>query len=245
MRLSRIYLDSELALQQRVQLNVSTAHYVKNVLRLKQGQQITLFNGRDAYEYTAQIEFERKSVLATPLAVTENRLESPIQSSLIQALGKPEHIDLIVQKATELGVNRIFLFNSERTQLHLKGERLQKKQDHWHSIMISACEQCGRNSVPLLEFVSSLAEGLNRCSDSNKIVLDFQGESFHQIIQRCDSGQNFSMLVGAEGGLSEVEIAQAREAGFLPCVLGPRVLRMETAALSILTLVQHQFGDLN
>ena len=245
MRLSRIYLETDITLQHRVELPTAAAHYIKNVLRLKEGQQITIFNGMDSREFTARIEFVRKTVTATPLTITENNLESPIHSSIIQALGKPEHIDFIVQKSTEMGVNRICLFNSERTQHHLKAERLQKKLDHWKSIMISACEQCGRNMLPEIEFVTELESALQSNTDSDRIVLDFAGAGFDQISSDFSNAKSFAMLIGAEGGLSETEISQARQAGFIPCRMGPRVLRMETAAIAILALVQHQFGDMN
>ena len=245
MRLSRIYLNSDLELQCRVELPTAAAHYVKNVLRLKEGQQIITFNGKDSHEFTCQIEFARKAVSAIPLVMTEKKLESPIHSTLIQALGKPEHIDFMVQKSTELGVNKITLFNSERTQHHLKAERLQKKLEHWQGIMISACEQCGRNTLPEIEFITGLECALKSSPASDKILLDFAGAGFQQISSKFDSGNSFVMLIGAEGGLSETEIQQASQAGFIPCRMGPRVLRMETAAIAILALVQHQFGDMS
>jgi len=244
MRRSRIYIDSDLALQGSVILPVSSAHYVKNVLRLNTGQQIILFNGKDAHEYIAEIEIQRKQIVATPVASGQGGHESTIKTTLMQAIGKPEHVDFLIQKTTELGINQLSLFNSERTQHYLKGDRLQKKLAHWKNILISACEQCGRNQLPVISFHASFSSALMEVSDSNKIMLDFEGSNFHQIKGQCNQQAAFTLLVGAEGGLSGEEREHARQAGFIPCLLGPRVLRMETAAISIVTIIQHQFGDM-
>ncbi len=244
MRLSRIYTDADIELHVSIELPNITSHYISHVLRLKNEQEIILFNGRDAFEYHANIEISRKKVTVTPVQRKLVNLESPLNSQLFQALGKPEHIDFIIQKATELGISEIHLFNSQRTQTHLKGNRLEKKLQHWKGIIISACEQCGRNHLPALHFQQSLESCLELSSGSNRLLLDFDGKPVKTLSSQFNPELKFSLLVGAEGGFAESEIKKTRDAGFIPCVLGPRTLRMETAALSIIAIIQHHFGDM-
>jgi len=244
MRLSRIYTESELEIGKSIDLPVATSHYISHVLRLKNSQEIILFNGRLSFDYCSTIQISKKKVSATPTSRKPNNVESPIQTALFQALGKQEHIDFIIQKATELGINEIHLFNSQRTQTHLKGNRLEKKLTHWQGIIISACEQCGRSSLPTLHFQPSLQHCLSLSAKSNKLILDFNGESISELSTRLKPDLTFSMLIGPEGGFSEAEIELAGKAEFLPCILGPRTLRMETAVISIIAVVQHYFGDM-
>lgn len=244
MRLSRIYIDSVLSVGMGIVLPITTSHYIKNVLRLKNGQNIILFNGRETIDYTAQIEISNKKIVATPISATAINLESPLQTLLLQAIGKPEHLDIIIQKVTELGISQIHLFNSERTQTHLKGPRLNKKMAHWHGIINSACEQCGRNIPPTLNFHPIFSDCLKEIPVSNKILLDFNGVSVKQLNKSLDPALAFSMLVGAEGGLTVDEIQLAKDYGFKTCALGSRILRMETAAISITNIIQHHFGDM-
>lgn len=245
MRLSRVHVDAILAVQSRIELPSACSHYIKHVLRLKSGQQISLFNGQESCEYLAELEVGNKSVSARLLERIEGNLESTLQSTLLQAVGKPEHLDLLVQKATELGISHIQLFNSQRTQTHLKGSRLDKKMAHWQAIISNACEQCGRNKLPSLGFTSDLSQSLQSVPPgTNKLLLDFDGLPFKSIKEGFETGQGFSVLVGPEGGFNPQEIQLARDNGFEACILGPRVLRMETAAISIITILQHQFGDM-
>lgn len=244
MSLSRIYIDAALSVNSSVQLPVTTCHYVKNVLRLKTGENIILFNGRETAEYTAQISLQGKNVVALPTTRLFSQNESPIETTLIQAAGKPEHLDYIIQKSTEMGINRILIFNSERTQTHLKASRLEKKLDHWQKIISSACEQCGRNILPTLDFSPDLHSCLKKINHSNKILLDFNGYSVKTLVGELDIKLPFCMLTGPEGGLTAAEIQQATDADFKSCSLGPRILRMETAAISILNMIQHHFGDM-
>lgn len=244
MSLSRIFLNADLEIGQCVELPTATTHYVKNVLRLKNDQKIVLFNNQLSTEYVANIELHNKHVFARILSSEITQVDSPLKTTLIQAVGKPDHVDLLIQKATELGISQVFLFNSERTQTHLKSARLKKKLAHWKGIMISACEQCGRNTLPKLSFKPDLQTCLKAVEKSNKIVLDFNGVSIRSIKQIVNPELPFSMLIGPEGGLSPTEIQQANNANFTACTMGPRILRMETAAISILNIIQHYFGDM-
>ncbi len=244
MRLSRLFTDTPLDINVSVDLPLASSHYINHVLRLKNGQEITLFNGRETVDYLAKIQISSKKVTVTPVSRIKNNPESPLKSILFQAIGKPEHIDFIIQKATELGISEIHLFNSQRTQTHIKGARLEKKMAHWRTVMINACEQCGRNILPLLFFHRGFDNCIEIAENSNKLILDFNGIPIKKLNDQFNPKLPFTMLVGAEGGFTIEEILLARNAGFNQCILGPRTLRMETAAISIITVIQHYFGDM-
>ncbi len=244
MRLSRLFVDSDLCVGSTIDITASREHYVKHVLRLKTGHNITLFNGLDATDYIASLEINNKSVKATPFSMTRKLNDSALASSIIQAVGKPEHIDFLIQKSTELGVKNLLLFNAHRTQSIIRGNRLDKKIARWRDIAINACEQCNRNTIPIISFQQDLPSALNQLSSANRIMLDFNGLPFEQIRTKMDPQLDFQLLIGPEGGFEEKEVRLANDSRFNACLLGPRTLRMETAALSILCLVQHYFGDM-
>ncbi len=244
MRISRLFVDSDLCVGSTIDITANRGHYVKHVLRLKTGHNITLFNGLDATDYIARLEIINKSVKATPFSMTRKLNDSTLASTIIQAVGKPEHIDFLVQKSTELGVHNLIFFNAQRTQTIIRGNRLDKKIARWRDIAINACEQCNRNTIPTISFQQDLPSVLSQLSSANRIMLDFIGSPLEQIRTKMDPQLGFQLLIGPEGGFEEKEVRLANDSGFNTCLLGPRILRMETAALSILCLVQHYFGDL-
>lgn len=242
MRIPRIHTDHGLAEGETIALGDSQSHYLKNVLRLKPGAAVRLFNGSEAVDYGARIEFDGKQALASIEAAVAAAVESPLFSQVIQALARPDHVDWMLQKATELGVHRILLFNAERTQTPLKAARLEKKRAHWRGIAISACEQCGRARLPLIEFEPDLRAALAATIPGYRILLDTGGAPLPTLLQAPGSG--IAILLGPEGGLHATEIQLAREAGFSPASLGPRVLRTETAAAAALAIAQSCIGDM-
>jgi 16S rRNA (uracil1498-N3)-methyltransferase len=244
MRVPRIFVDETLALGMTVSLDSHNSHYLRNVLRLDDGQDIVLFNGRDSQEYTARAEQNGKQVVARVHSSSEGANDPAAEIHLFQALGRSDAVDLVVQKATELGATSIRFFNAERTQTPLKLARLDKKITHWRAIAISACAQCQRNQLPEIGFDRSLAECLERVGDSNSLFLEFTGDGIATTVNKFQPDHPVSILVGPEGGFNENEIALIRDSGALACRIGPRVLRMETAALSALALVQHYLGDM-
>ena len=245
MRLSRVYIDADLKIGQLVKLPADKSHYLKNVLRLKNRQSIYLFNGHDDTDYLCAIEMDGKQVNAYPESGKKKNNDSSLYIHLILALGKSEHVDFAVQKATELGITKITLFNAERTQAPLKKNRLEKKMAHLKKIAISACEQCYRNQIPNINFSQTLTHALGSSPNRNLIVLDQEGSSLNELKDQLDAELGFELLLGCEGGLTIEEIAQSHSQGFLSCSLGPRVLRMETASSTIISLVQHTFGDMH
>lgn len=241
MRIPRLYLEHTLEARQTLTLTDRQAHYVARVLRMGSGRPLTVFNGEGG-EFSAHIlDVDKKAVtLEIGEHLAENR-QSPLEIELAIGLSRGERWDLVLQKATELGVTRLVPLVTERTEVKLKGERLGKKQAHWQQICISACEQCQRNILPQLDSVCTLDDYLPRARGAEKYVLHHR-DSRH--LDASAAPASVSLLIGPEGGLSDTEIEAARRAGFSPLTLGPRVLRTETAPIVALSVVQHLWGDL-
>ena len=242
MRISRVYIDMDLAEGDVVALGKPQSHYLRNVLRLKPGASLILFNGRESAEYTARLSEAGKLAEVSIGKRIVRTTDSALDSEIIQGLGRADHVDWAVQKATELGVTRFTIFGSARSQGRLKPAQIDKKLGHWRAVAIGACEQCGRVLLPEIEFLPSLAEALGQPRNGIRLLLDAGGEPLRGI--RPAENRSISILLGPEGGLDDIETAAARDAGFTPVSLGPRVLRTETAAVAGLAIVQSVFGDI-
>lgn len=242
MRIPRIHIDQGLAEGETIALGDAQSHYLKHVLRLKPGAALRLFDGRAAVDHAAHLEFDGKTTLAVVEGAVPAAAESPLASQVMQALAKPDHVDWMLQKTTELGVHRVLLFNASRTQTPLKAARLERKLAHWRGIAISACEQCGRARLPLIEFQPDLRAALAATIPGHRILLDAGGAPLPSLLPAPVSG--IAILLGPEGGLDAAEIQSAREAGFASASLGPRTLRTETAAVAALAIAQATIGDI-
>ncbi len=241
MRVPRIYLAADLQCDTSLNLPEAQSHYLGKVLRLDVGRPLLVFNG-DGREFSAHIIRVDKRAVQIQLGAAQlyNR-ESPLITHLALGISRGERMDLVVQKATELGVQKITPLFTERTEVRLAGERLGKKMEHWRQVAISACEQCQRNVLPEVVEATDLAEFLRCPSAGLKLVLHHRGA---QTLKQFSPPTEVTLLIGPEGGLSEDEIAAAIRADFAPLTLGPRVLRTETAPLAALTAVQLLWGDL-
>lgn len=240
MRISRLFLPLPLATGARIELAGESGHYVRDVLRLKQGASVVVFNGEGG-EYTAVLtEVSRKSVTAEIGAWNRREAESPLCIELGLAVSRGERMDFAVQKAVELGVHTITPLLSERCAVQIKSERKEQKREHWRKIARSAAEQCGRNRVPEIAAPEHLMDWLV-ARKGLKIFLDPHGENSLDRLKPDD--EHITLLSGPEGGFSEQERASVVEAGFVSVRLGPRILRAETASMTILTAVQMLWGD--
>jgi len=150
-------------------------------------------------------------------------------------------MDFVIQKATELGVAEISLLNSERTEVKLKGDRVEKRVEHWRKVSISACEQCGCNRVPAIHPPVTLANWLDKRDEPIKLIMQ---PGTNQPFQQ-NKPATVALLVGPEGGFSDLEVQAANNAGFDSISLGPRILRTETAPLVAISILQHHWGDLS
>ena len=243
MRLTRVYVDAPLAAGTRVTLEGGAARHVTRVLRLRVGEALTLFNGSGG-EYAASIEQSQGGRVA--VAIGEPRAierESPLALTLAQGVSRGERMDLVVQKATELGVSGVVPVLSERSVVRLTAQQAERRLNHWRAIAVAACEQSGRNRLPAIASPVPLKDFLRTNTDgSMRLLLSPAATATLADLPRLVSA--VTVLIGPEGGLAQAEQDAAVAAGFKPVRLGPRVLRTETAAITALALLQREFGDL-
>ncbi|MGQ4277021.1 16S rRNA (uracil(1498)-N(3))-methyltransferase [Pseudidiomarina sp. E22-M8] len=231
-----------LSVGQEIDLCAEAANHVGRVLRMQEGQPLLLFTG-DGQDYQAVIlAASKKNVRVEITAMNANETESPLKIHLGQGVSRGDRMDFVLQKSVELGVHSITPLFTERCGVKLSGDRLQKKQQQWQKVVIAACEQSGRSVVPQVHTPVSLETWLGQLGPALRLTLDPQAQKALREQELTNS--EVQLLIGPEGGLSEQEIAAAAAAEFQPVRLGPRVLRTETAALTALSVMQYQFGDL-
>lgn len=225
-----------------VELPPGSAHHAAKVLRLQAGDPIVLFDGTGG-EYPATISRIGKQQVTVDIAPwREMECESPLHITLVQALSSGDKMDFTLQKAVELGIAAIQPIASERSVVKLSGERAEKRVRHWQQIVVSACEQCGRNRVPEVAPILSLNDWLGKpATPGVRLTLAPGAAAGLRELPRPDGP--ITLLIGPEGGLSPGEIKAAAGCGFTPMRLGPRVLRTETAALAALAAMQAVWGD--
>lgn len=242
MRLSRVFVEAPLASGARVRLAGSAAGHVMRVLRLRAGDAVTLFNGTGS-EFAGRLEAARAGEVTVLVGEErEIRRESALPLTLAQGISRGERMDLVVQKATELGASRLVPVFTERSVVRLDAQQSARKLAHWRAIAIAACEQSGRNQPPELAAALTLHEFLDGdLGDATKLLLS--PSSRLRIPDVPKPVRSVTVLIGPEGGLTDEEQEAAVAAGFIGVRLGPRVLRTETAALAALALLQREFGD--
>ncbi|ASW80013.1 16S rRNA (uracil(1498)-N(3))-methyltransferase [Vibrio anguillarum] len=242
MRIPRIYHPTPLQPSSIIALNDDAAGHIGRVLRMQAGQEVLLFDGSGA-EFPAEItEVSKKNVLVNVLKRVESSCESPLNLHLGQVISRGDKMEFTIQKSVELGINTITPLISERCGVKLDAKRFEKKLEQWQKIAISACEQCGRNIVPLIRPIMQLEEWCAEPSDALKLNLHPRAKySINTLPQPINKVR---LLIGPEGGLSESEISMTEQYHFEETLLGPRVLRTETAALTAITALQIRFGDL-
>ena len=236
----RIHVDAALAVGADVVLPEGPARHVARVLRLGEGAPLRLFDGHGSEAEAVLVEAGRKRVVARVEALHEGRGESPLAVHLGQAISKGDRMDYAIQKAVELGVAEITPLYTEHGDVRLKGERETRKLAHWQAVAVSACEQCGRATVPPVHAPVALAEWLAGRDEALRLVLH---PGTPGALDREDAIASAALLIGPEGGLSDAEIDAATAADFAALTLGPRILRTETAPVVALTLLQDRFGD--
>jgi len=237
----RILVAADFTVGGDVVLPEGPARHVARVLRLGTGAALRLFDGA-GLEATARItEASRKQVTVRIETLAAGSGESPLAVHLGQAISKGDRMDYAIQKAVELGVAAITPLYTERGDVRLKGEREAKKLAHWQGVAASACEQCGRATLPPVHAPMSLAQWLAGRQESLRLVLH---PGRPGALAEAPAPATAALLIGPEGGLAESEVAAALAGGFAPLSLGPRILRTETAPVVALSLLQARFGDL-
>lgn len=241
--ISRFHFPGVLPVRGETPLPEAVAHHAVRVLRLRDGEAVVLFDGSGA-EAQATLALRGKAAFARIDDYREVDRESPLQLVLVQALATGDKMDWIVQKAVELGAVAVQPIQAERSVLRLAGERAAKRREHWQQVAVGACEQSGRNRIPEIGEILSLAAYLASAREdaaTTRCVLDPQAGS--GLAALAQPAGPLHLLVGPEGGWSDEELAACRAAGCIGVGLGPRVLRTETAGLAMLAALQARWGD--
>ena len=242
MRIPRIFHSQPLHVGSEITLDDDASNHVGRVLRMTSGQHLELFDGSNL-TFAAEItQFDKKRVKVSITTSQTDDRESPLYLHLGQVMSRGEKMEFTIQKSIELGVNVITPLFSERCGVKLDAERLAKKIQQWQKIAIAACEQCGRNRVPEIRPAMTLEAW---CSEAESgLKLNLHPRASHSINTLPQPVERVRLLIGPEGGLSAEEIAMTAQHGFTDILLGPRVLRTETTALTAITALQVRFGDL-
>jgi 16S rRNA (uracil1498-N3)-methyltransferase len=252
MRAIRQFVDAPLRVGARVELTEAALQRLVRVLRMGPGDPVTLFNG-DGRDYAATLlTAGKREGVAEIIGTLEARGESPLRITLAQALARGEKMDLVLQKAVELGVHAIAPVVTERTEVRLDAERSDRRMQHWRGVLAGACEQSGRAVLPMLsepralaDFAASLdaADAANTGDDpAHRLMLDpREGTTLASLALAPNA--RVVLVIGPEGGFSERDVAALRAARFGGLRMGPRVLRTETAALAAIAALNALYGD--
>lgn len=240
MREIRLYSDQSLEEGELVQLEAAAAHHIAKVLRARVGDSITLFNGSGLDWQCAITDLQKRGVTVSVGKASNPNTESPLKTELGLCLSKGDRFDWAIQKATEAGITNITPLFSDRVDVKLPSDRIAKRIAHWQQIVRSACEQCGRAKVPQVFDPVPLSAWVQEQVTDAKLFLH------HREIGTVPETRptSIALLVGPEGGLSDVDRNHARDAGFIGVRLGPRVLRTETAPLVALSILGARWGDM-
>ncbi len=242
MRIPRIYLPLKLDIQQTIELNEHAFQHTVKVLRMKLNAQLIVFDGKGNEYFATLQQINKKNAFIQIERNIENNSESPLHIHLGLGISKGERMDFAIQKSVELGVNEITPLFTEYCVVNLDQKRIQKRLQHWQGIIISACEQSGRNVLPKLNSPIMLNKWTESIIDT---CLVFDPQSTISLKQIEPKNNLINLIIGPEGGLSTKEILQlSTKTNFHSLKFGPRILRTETAALSAITAIQVLWGDL-
>lgn len=226
-----------------VPLPEAAAHHAGRVLRLKTGDAVTLFDGR-GQAWQAELTQVGREVLALVRSIGAGIAEPALHITLVQALPGGDKMDWVIQKAVELGVTAIQPVAAKRSVVKLHAERALKRAAHWQEVAVSACEQCGRNGVPPILPLLDLSQYLTLPTLDNEQRFLLAPSGGNRLREMPAPAGGVTLLIGPEGGFDEGEENMAQRAGFAPLLLGPRVLRTETAGLAAIAAMMALWGDL-
>jgi len=247
MRTIRLYQNQTLHLGQTIQLDAAGFHHAIKVLRLTQGDWVTVFNGQGGAFAGQLTDVTRKLACLQLTHFLEEDNTSPLKLNIGQVMSRGERMDWVMQKTTELGVQTLTPLTSEYCEVKFQQERLSKKVTHWQKIILGACEQCGVNKPPVLHPPTQLVSWLKTVTTPVRLLLHPAPPDQQLDIQQylTHNPGDVTVLIGPEGGFSQTETLLAQQAGFVHWQLGPRILRTETAPIAALSILQYLLGDLN
>ena len=237
--MNRFYIEAELNTGNTIELTESVFHHWVRVLRAKEQEQAIFFNGKGGEYRVTLTEINKKNAFVSVDHFEPADRTPPFKVVLGQVMSKGDRMDYAIQKATELGVTTIQLLTSERCEMRLKYDRDQKKIDHWQSVAIAACEQCGMNIVPEILAPIALTEWVSSELPQARLVLAPNKDQENVVL---NSQPDLALLIGPEGGLSEAEIETANQNHFQSWCIGDRVLRTETAPVVALSILNYHFS---
>jgi len=240
MKNPRIYIDTQINIGEVLALEKAPSHYLGSVLRMKEQDNVRVFNGEGGY-YQCNVNFaNKKNVSLNILEFIEESRESNLQTHIGLGMSLGDRMEYAIQKASELGVSQITPLITSRSELKLKGEKQQKKMQRWQQVAISSCEQNGRNVVPTINAPIHIEQFVSEQKNACKLVLHHRDATN---IKDIEQNESVSALIGPEGGLTQDEIELAIKHGFTATTLGPRILRTETAPVVLLSVLQTLWGD--
>ena len=239
----RFYHSNPLDLNQIIILDEFASHHALRVMRVKVDDFLILFNG-DGFEYKGRVsDINKKTINIEILSKEKNNSESPININLFQSISSNEKMDMVIQKATELGVSSIQPIFTSRSTIKLSLDRTKKRLIHWKQVSISACEQSGRSKIPTIRSpigFDQISEGIKTNSLNLLLHPDNLEESSN--LPNEYSG-DINIFIGPEGGFSQDEVLLLKKQNCINIQLGPRILRTETAPLAIIAILQYKYGD--
>ncbi|RKS87360.1 16S rRNA m(3)U-1498 methyltransferase [Orbus hercynius] len=238
----RIFQPTPILSNSVIELDDNAFNHLVRVLRMREGETLTLFDGSNKITPAIIQQIHKKTLVVQTFDSTVDNRESPLNIHLGQVLSRGEKMEFTIQKSVELGVNTITPLLSERCGVKLDAERLDKKVQQWQKIAQSACEQCGRNIVPTINPIQKLDNWCASLQDYTKLTLHPRAQ--HGINQLSLPNANVALLIGPEGGLTDAEVNMTTAYQFAEILLGPRILRTETVALTAITALQVKFGDI-
>lgn len=242
MRYPRVYVNTSLSAGSQITLSKQASHHIGQVLRRKPGQLLHVFDGTGGYYPAEVMSVDKRAVVVNTGNLVNDKRESPLSITLAQGISRGQHMDFTIQKAVELGVRRIVPVLTEHGNVRLDEQRTDKRLVHWRKIIISACEQCGRNFIPEITEPVAFTDWLGQEQAALKLILEPASAMSLNSLNMPEG--DVSLLSGPEGGFSAGEVESADFAGFQPVRLGPRILRTETAAVAALAAMQALWGDM-
>ena len=238
--MNRFYIETELNTGNTIELTESVFHHWVRVLRAKVQEKAIFFNGKGGEYRVTLTEINKKNAFVSVDHFEAIDRTAPFKVILGQVMSKGDRMDYAIQKATELGVTTIQLLTSDRCEMRLKYDRDQKKLDHWQSVAVAACEQCGMNIVPKVLAPISIEEWIQTDLPISRLVMAPNKDQKNVLL---DAQPELALLIGPEGGLSESEIELSNQHGFVNWCIGDRVLRTETAPVVALSILNYHFAS--
>jgi 16S rRNA (uracil1498-N3)-methyltransferase len=239
----RFYSPEKLRIGAQVKLSENAATHATRVMRLNVGDKLFLFDGSGSDFECELVSVQKSATLAKVLSAIAVQNESPINITLLLGISAGDRMDIGIQKAVELGVNRIIPIKTERSVVKLDEEKAKKRVEHWQNVVIAACEQSGRAVLPPVELPMTLSLFCANPVDAHVLRITLDPLADKKLANLTKPSSEIQLLVGAEGGLSAKEITLASQQGFVGVQLGKRILRTETAPLAAIATMNTLWGD--